>query len=437
MPIVIAPAAPMSQGISQAYGGLQQYMQDRDYYLKSNQLNLQAQQQMRQAQQQQFEQQLRLAQFQSSLYPSQRDVWLGAMQQQNQAAQFDQQQALSDQRFQQQQQLSQLELSQGEQLRLQKLKQQESSIDEMYSNGQFTQEEANALKFQVRTQINPLQSRMDQMRIQQQDMQTKAMKEGLAQQEISGQEAAVFRSKSLQDRIATVTDPVSGEDSSWFEQSPGKWAPLAQPRPESTKGKIDDANYTKIYLDVAKMVAGMKTDMGSAYAPEKQAEMVGKILEQMGLAPNLQQQRQMMAQGASGANAPQGTQQQPSPQSEIQQIQQARQDNPPFDPGKPETATAAQRDSMGKLDELEQLAQDYRGENSQEVLEAVRQAKATFARYGSVGGMPRWDRTVYLNRLNYALTMLRSASANEQPAVRGSSERPAYQYRPTSREGRR
>jgi hypothetical protein len=136
-------------------------------------------------------------------------------------AQYAAQSELQAQRADQEMQAEELALSRAEELRLQRLQQSLSFVDEQLANGVIDEATANDARFQLRTQIDPMRRRQAAASIQQEQVQTNAMMQQAARLQSLDQQNAEFRSRGLQDRVATV-DGVR-----FLETRPGQWEPIS------------------------------------------------------------------------------------------------------------------------------------------------------------------------------------------------------------------
>lgn len=171
MPIQIGDSGVFNAGISAGYGRVVQNERDRAFALKQAALQAEMREQA-------FRQQLAAAQVRQQAYQfdaarqvSPRDEFMAAQQEQETRL-----------RYELQADLLQQELSQKEQVRLSQLKQQMGYVDEQVAGGTLTREEGMEYKLQLKTQIDPLQKRLAQTRVQQEQMQTKMIEQQANQQ---------------------------------------------------------------------------------------------------------------------------------------------------------------------------------------------------------------------------------------------------------------
>lgn len=256
MPIVFEQPQPINMGISAGAGALQQYESDRSFYQKQQQIQ-------QQAQQQRFQQELAAAQFQASQVPSQKDQW-----------QADQASEGQKQKYDLQAQLQQTELTQAETMRLSRLK---NALGQVAADDNLSDSEKADAITKLKTGIDPLQQRAAQTKQKQEELQFKAMQAQMVQQETIAQANAVFRAKSMEERVAVVKHPETGEELHMFEEKPGHWAPIpwGSEHEKGTRGRArsgaPDApiDTSKIWADAVKSNTSKETgkvDMEAAMA---------------------------------------------------------------------------------------------------------------------------------------------------------------------------
>lgn len=249
------------------------------------------------------------------------------------------QQAL--QRAQLQAQLNQVELSQADQMRMQRLKQAEAEV----AQANLTPEEKQDALFQIRTGLDPLQRRQAVAQMNHQQLQDQMLTAQLQKQQRLENEAAQFRAKNLEDRIALIPDPQMMLDASqslatvlpqWnmmppqmqrqlaksvvaarggmmtaWEKTPGGWeviggskAGQAGEAANQTQAAVNKevadwrSTYDKVRSSVDKEVQRRSGDVQNPqqYSQQDIAQMIAGGMAERGFAPNFDAHMQQLAQ---------------------------------------------------------------------------------------------------------------------------------------------
>lgn len=139
-----------------------------------------------------------------------RDKLLIQNQQQRDAEARQQEARMQEGHIQGQMQIYNNQLSQGEILRLQRMKQGLSSTDEAVQNGTLTPEEGQQMRLQLQSGIDPLQRRLVQANIHNEQARTQAVQQQTTQQATEFNRRQSILAQSAQDRMHMVQDPVTG-----------------------------------------------------------------------------------------------------------------------------------------------------------------------------------------------------------------------------------
>lgn len=116
--------------------------------------------------------------------------------------------------------------TQADTLQLARLQQAMSQARQMLDDGEVDEAGFAGLNQQIQQRMNPLQQRQQQAKQKAEQEQQDALTKQHAQTQSMEQQAAEFRSQGLQKRVATYTDPMTGQTLHLYEEKPGHWAQL-------------------------------------------------------------------------------------------------------------------------------------------------------------------------------------------------------------------
>lgn len=139
-----------------------------------------------------------------------RDKLLIQNQQQRDAEARQQEARMQEGHIQGQMQIYNNQLSQGEILRLQRMKQGLSSTDEAVQNGTLTPEEGQQMRLQLQSGIDPLQRRLVQANIHNEQARTQAVQQQTTQQATEFNRRQSILAQSAQERMHTVFNSETG-----------------------------------------------------------------------------------------------------------------------------------------------------------------------------------------------------------------------------------
>lgn len=284
MPIVFAPQQPFDYAAAYGYGQVQQNEKNRDYALRAQALAQQqqesiARQQMAAAQFQQNAQ-MDAARLQASLFPSQRDYFNFAKEQESIA-----------QRGMVQDWLSDREISHKEDLRYQQMN---LAIDTVLADTGLSDDEKMDYLMQIKTKIDPYEQRKKKAMVKQEEMQTESMQKQMERQEKLFLEQEKFRAMTAQERLQTIKLP-GGREASAFTDPSGKMH-IFEPKETAAEKEAAKApkplDESKIWRDTITAVKaayggpeGLKGDALFQKIEQEFTKRRAAIMERSGLFP--------------------------------------------------------------------------------------------------------------------------------------------------------
>lgn len=168
--------------------------------------------------------------------------------------------------------LSSQDLSRHEQLTLQRMQQ---AVGEVNSDPNLAPWEKAAALTKLKTGIDPLQMRSQQMQMKQQEQHAELYHQEAARQQAVEQENSQFRAKTFDQRTSSVTNPVTGEMEYWLDLGLGK----APHRVFDTSSKIDSQktmlDWTHKYMEAHVNADG--TPVSATQAKSAYDELVGTV----------------------------------------------------------------------------------------------------------------------------------------------------------------
>lgn len=318
------------------------------------------------------------------------------------------------------------ELTQRERVELSRMQMAAGAVRD---NPDLTAEVKNDLLTQIHAKVSPLQARLAQSRVQQEELENKAIQKRLAEQDIIAANRTKFMNGQFGEFTHDVTDAEGNYLGTTLMTPDGKVLQFKREKAEAQvkhQERVDAYNhkrgefFAKIDKDVDDLIERERKNATDPNATDWEER--GKVLKarrreayEAGNPPPKPADTSNVGPGdaVEGGGRPAN----------------GAPDEKPFDPSKPEAMTETQRQQVGAIDTLQRTITASRVPREQAVAaaRALETAQTLLAKAGSPANMTKPDRDAYLKALKAADDVLK--------AHRGSLERPAPEPGPYTPRG--